>query len=611
MKFASLKETVRFLENQGELVRISDPVDPDLEMAEITRQVFDAQGPAILFENVKNSLFPALSNLMGTWERTVKIFEPQLTRVKAFVRAASDPGKAMRSIETCLQAFPAGVNALPIPTRSPKAAMHQCRISDLPMIRCWPDDGGAFILLPQVFSFHPDHPSLFRSNLGMYRVQISGNDYTPDEQIGMHYQIHRGIGIHHKAALDKGERLKVSIFIGGPPAHTLAAVMPLPENMPEIAFAGALAGRNFRYAVRNGHLISSDADFCITGTLEPGRTKPEGPFGDHLGYYSLTHPYPFLKVESVYHRKGAIFPFTVVGRPPQEDSHFGRLIHEITGPAVQKAVPGVTAVNAVDEAGVHPLLLAKAREGYLPYTERAPRELFTHASRILGTGQLSLAKYLMIGAHEDCPDLDINDSRAFFIHMLERLDFSCGLHFITRTTMDSLDYSTASIHDGSKLVMAAAGQRRRTLSDRLPEDLTLPDTFRDPRLAAPGIMVITGPGFSDYPSAAVQIEELLGHLGQVAGGMDSLPMLVISDDARFTARSFANFLWVTFTRSNPSHDIYGVQAEFVFKHWCCRPPMVIDARIKPFHAKALAPDPGVTENVKSLGRSGGPLHGII
>lgn len=610
MKFSSLYETILFLDKENELVRISDPVDPNLEMAEITRQVFNANGPAIFFERVKGSKFPAVSNLMGTWERTCKLFEPQLSTVKAFVDIASDPGSIVRSLKKGIKAVPAGVHALPVKTSHPKVLHNQCQIGDLPQIRCWPDDGGAFVFLPQVYSEDPENGSLFKSNLGMYRIQLSGNDYIPGREIGLHYQIHRGIGNHHKTAMELKKPFKVSIFIGGPPAHTLAAVMPLPEGMPEISFAGALAGFNFKYARKNGYMISGDADFCITGTVMPGQTKPEGPFGDHLGYYSLTHEFPYLQVEAVYHRKNAVYPFTVVGRPPQEDSQFGRLIHEITRSAVKQTLPGVTAVNAVDDAGVHPLLLAKARERYLPYQKRAPRELLTHASLILGTGQLSLAKYLVICAHEDHPGLDIDDEQAFFMHVLERIDLSNDLHFITRTTMDTLDYSTPEIHDGSKMIIAAAGDVKRRLSTTFPPDFSLPESFSDALIAAPGMAVIKGPAFTDYAQAKPQICRLMDHLERQKD-MDGLPLMVIVDDAAFAATSFSNFLWVTFSRSNPSHDVHGVNETVAFKHWGCSAPMVIDARIKPFHSNALVPDKKICKTVKEMGAKGGPLYGII
>lgn len=610
MRFSSLNQCVQFLKKNEELVVIENLVDPDLEMAEITRRVFAANGPAVFFANVKNSKFPAVSNIFGTWERTLKIFEPQLEQVTALVDLKSDPAQLFKKPRNLLKAFGPLVHSLPVKTRKPRVMENQCSILELPMIRCWPKDGGAFILLPQVFSKEPGSDSVFHSNLGMYRIQISGNDYLPGKEIGLHYQLHRGIGNHHKKALELNTPFKVSIFIGGPPAHTLAAVMPLPEGMPEICFAGALAGRNFKYANQNDYLISADADFCITGTIVPGKTKKEGPFGDHLGYYSMDHAYPYLRVESVYHRKDAIFPFTVVGRTPQEDSNFGRLIHQMTRSAVRDAIPGVTAVNAVDDAGVHPLLLAKAHERYVPYEKRRPRELLTHASRLLGTGQLSLAKYLFICAHEDNPDLDVNDEKAFFTHLLERLDLKSDLHFYTQTTMDTLDYSTQDINHGSKLVIAAAGEKRRRPGTQFTAGFSLPHEFGAAQIAGPGIAVIQGPVFTTYSKAQTQMNSLKKHL-EHREGLDSLPLFVVVDDAPFAARTFANFLWVTFLRSNPSHDVYGVKEQFVHKHWECEAPLIIDARIKPFHSSVLEPDKNTIDRVDALGRKGQPLFGII
>lgn len=610
MRFDSLNQCVGFLEREQELIRIRELVDPHLEMAEITRRVFDAGGPALLFEKVKGSVFPAVSNLYGTWERTLKLFEPQLSQVTALVDMAADPMGIIKSPGRLVKAGAALSHSLPMPVQANRTLTGLTQIDRLPRITCWPEDGGAFVLLPQVFSQDPDEDSVLRSNLGMYRIQLTGNDFRLNEEIGLHYQLHRGIAVHHQKALAQNRPLKVSIFIGGPPAHALAAVMPLPEGMPEIAFAGALAGRNFRYVRHNGFVMSTDADFCITGWVVPHETRPEGQFGDHLGYYSNIHQFPFIRVASVWHRKDAIYPFTVVGRPPREDSHFGRLIHEITRSAIPRAVPGVTAVNAVDAAGVHPLLLAKAREGYLPYEDREPRELLTHALAILGKGQLSLAKYLIITAHEDDPGLDVNDEKAFLIHVLERLDFSRDLHFITRTTMDTLDYSGQQINQGSKVVMAAAGPARRRLVTDLPRDFFLPDPFSGARMAAPGICVIQGPTFTSYPRARQQISPVKKNLENMAD-RSGLGLVVVVDDAAFCTQTFDNFLWVTFLRSNPSHDIYGVKEKTLHKHWECDGPLVIDARIKPFHAAPLAPDPDVARRVDRMGTRGGPLHGII
>ena len=250
---------------------------------------------------------------------------------------------------------------------------------------------------------------------------------------------------------------------------TLAAVMPLPEGMTELAFAGVLAGHRIPMICRRTAdpaaplPIYAEADFCISGHIDPERKLPEGPFGDHLGYYSLAHDFPVFHVEHVYHRDGAIWPFTVVGRPPQEDTIFGELIHELTGPVIPQVIPGVQAVHAVDAAGVHPLLLAIGSERYMPYEAlRQPQELLTLANALLGQGQLSLAKYLWIVARDDDPQLDVHDIPAFFRHVLERVDWRRDLHFQTCTTIDTLDYSGSGLNEGSKVVIAAVG---RALSD--------------------------------------------------------------------------------------------------------------------------------------------------
>ncbi|MEM7263980.1 MAG: UbiD family decarboxylase, partial [Planctomycetota bacterium] len=359
MRYRSLRDCVLDLEAHGHLRRVTEEVDPHLEMAEIQRRAYLAEAPALLFENVKGCRFPAVSNLFGTMDRCRLIFRSTLERVQQIVQIKADPANALRSPLRYLRTPFTALCSLPRRARLRLPVLHgETSVQDLPQIVSWPDDGGPFITLPQVYTENPAAPGIMKSNLGMYRVQLGGNEYEAGREIGLHYQIHRGIGPHHAAAVERGEPLRASIFVGGPPAHTLAAVMPLPEGLSELLFAGMLAGRRFRYSERDGYRISADADFCITGDIDPRRTLPEGPFGDHLGYYSLAHPFPVLRVHKVWHRKGAIWPFTAVGRPPQEDTSFGQLIHEITAPMVPKEVPGLQALHAVDAAGVHPLLLA-------------------------------------------------------------------------------------------------------------------------------------------------------------------------------------------------------------------------------------------------------------
>jgi len=432
-------------------------------------------------------------------------------------------------------------------------------------------------------------------NMGMYRIQLSGNDYIKDEEIGLHYQLHRGIGVHQTKANAKGEALKVSIFAGGPPSHSVAAVMPLPEGLSEATFAGALGGRRFRYTYKDGFCVSTDADFVITGTVEPQQNKPEGPFGDHLGYYSLQHDFPLMKVHKVYARKNAIWPFTVVGRPPQEDTSFGQLIHSITGSALQNEIPGLIEVNAVDAAGVHPLLLAIGSERYTPYTPATqPAEILTIANHILGTGQLSLAKFLFITA-DATNKIDTHDIEKYFTFLLERINLKRDIHFYTNTTIDTLDYSGTSINSGSKVVFAANGVVKRKLANTLPNCLV----DLGGKLVMPGVVAIQTNAFTTYETAHKELDDINEQLRNFENEFDQFPVIVLCDDASFTAEKLNNFLWVTFTRCNPSHDIYGVNSFTENKHWGCS-SVIFDARIKPHNAPALVLDEKVERSVDEI-----------
>ena len=606
MGYASLRECVDDLERRRELVRIDAEIDPYLEAAEIQRRVYVAGGPALCFARLKGCAFPAVSNLFGTTQRAHYIFRDELDGVRALVAGKVDPMSLLRSPRLIAKAPFAAMHLLPRSTRRAAVLEERTTLSALPAITSWPKDGGPFITLPQVYTEDPARPGWRHSNLGMYRVQLSGNQYEHDGEVGMHYQIHRGIGVHHAKAIARGERLAVNIFVGGPPANTLAAVMPLPEGLPELAFAGAMNGRAVRLAREgDGPAIIADADFCIRGSIDLHSTKLEGPFGDHLGYYSLAEQFPVLRVLSVHHRRGAIWPFTVVGRPPQEDTAFGALIHELTGPLIPDVLAGVRAVNAVDAAGVHPLLLAIGSERYVPYAEaRRPMELLTQASAILGQGQMSLAKYLIIAATEDAPSLDIHDVPAFFAHVLERLDTTRDLHFVCNTTIDTLDYSGTGLNAGSKVIVAAAGQKRRVLGHELPRDLRLPEGY-DARVAMPGVLAIGAPKF-DSPEST---ERLCARYTD--RDFPGFPLLVLVDDSEFASKNTNNFLWATFTRSNPAIDVHGIGAFVEHKAWGCRGSVVIDARIKPHHAPPLDEDRNVTRRVDELGKRGGPLHGLF
>lgn len=612
MAYHSLQQCLNDLEKHKMLVRVNEPVDPNLQMAAIHMRVHEAGGPALLFENVKGTKFRAASNIFGTMERSRFIFRDTLQTVQQLIEFKNNPLKALKKPFKNLSTALASLQALPLknPIRKP-VLFQQIQISDLPLIKHWPKDGGAFVTLPQVYTEDAEQPGVNHSNLGMYRIQLNGNDYLLNKEVGLHYQIHRGIGIHQQKANQKGLPLKVSVFVGGPPAHSVAAVMPLPEGMSELMFAGVLGKRRFRYCYHNGYCISTDADFVITGEVMPFENKPEGPFGDHLGYYSLTHPFPLMKVENVFAKKDAIWPFTVVGRPPQEDTSFGNLIHHISNTELQKMVPGLKEINAVDAAGVHPLLLAIGSERYTPYMPvKQPAELLTIANRILGTGQLSLAKFLWITADES-NHLSCKNISGYLQFVLERIDFTRDVHFYSNTTIDTLDYSGSGLNSGSKVVFAAYGDVKRDLATEVPACLKENTLIQHAAMVIPGIAVVQLNCFSQYDKANVEIHELEKLLGLQQDEIKNLALIIIADDAGFTAQNFNNFLWVSFTRCNPSHDIYGVGSFTRNKHWGCTGPLILDARIKPHHAPPLVKDEAIERSIDPIFEKGGSLYGII
>jgi len=612
MGYGTLKACLKDLERVGQLVRIAQEVDPYLEAAVIQRRVFEAGGPAVYFSNIKNTSFPAVCNLFGTIERLRFIFRDKLDEVQELAQARADPAGMLKHPAKLFRLARIGWHLLPKKVAGGPVLENRTTLSQLPQLVAWPKDGGAYITFPQVYTEDPACPGMMRSNLGMYRCQISGGCYALDQEIGLHYQIHRGIGAHHARAIERNEALHVNIFVGGPPAMTLAAAMPLPEGIPELVFAAAIAGCRMPMITQTPLPIHAEADFCITGYIDPNRTLPEGPFGDHLGYYSLAHPFPVMRVDKVYHRAGAIWPFTTVGRPPQEDAVFARFIHEITGPVIPAVIPGVRAVNAVEAAGVHPLLLAVGSERYTPYQERArPQELLTQAHALLGQGQLSLAKYLMIAAVEDAPSLNVHDVGAFLTHVLARVDWRRDLHFQTITTMDTLDYSGHALNQGSKVVIAAVGPAVRKLPEKLPENLTLPAGFYKPLVCLPGVLVVEGPAYQAKEDGDDDAMARFCADFDPGDSMNTFPLVVIVDHSEWTAGSLERFLWVTFTRSDPASDIYGIDSYSTKKHWGCKGALVIDARIKPHHAPVLEEDPKTIQRVEQMAVKGGPLHGII
>jgi 4-hydroxy-3-polyprenylbenzoate decarboxylase len=620
MAYSSLEACLLDLEKNGQLIRIKEETDPTLQMAAIHLRVFESKGPALLFENVKGSTYRAASNIFGTLERSRFIFRNTLQQVEELIQLKKNPITAFKHPFKYSSAALSALKAIPLknPIRTPVLSSN-IQIKDLPFIQHWPMDGGAFITLPQVYTEDIDSPGIMHANLGMYRIQLNGNQYLENKEIGLHYQLHRGIGIHQTKANQKGQPLKVSIFVGGPPANTVAAVMPLPEGMSEMTFAGVLGNRRFRYTYRDGYCISTDADFVITGEVYPGENKMEGPFGDHLGYYSLQHLFPVMKVHKVYAKKNAIWPFTVVGRPPQEDTSFGQLIHSMTGKAVQDEIPGLKELHAVDAAGVHPLLLAVGSERYTPYlSSQQPAEILTIANHILGTGQLSLAKFLFITAELQDEKINTHQILEYFKYILERIHLDRDVHFHTNTTIDTLDYSGEHLNAGSKVVFASYGKPIRKLATEKVSILNEINGFGDCKMVMPGIVAITAMPFSTQENAVIEMGILAKQLHNIHEHWETsdsipleIPFIIVCDDASFVSESLNNFLWVTFTRCNPSHDLYGIREFVKNKHWGCNGPLIFDARKKPHHAPSVEKDPAVEKSIEKYFNKGGSLYGVL
>ena len=615
MGYRNLQAAVDDLDRHGRLLRIRTELDPDLEIASVHRRIFEAGGPALLFERVKGSPFRALSNLYGTFDRTRWLFRDTLARVQRIVELKIDPARLTRKPLRYASAPLTAFTSLPRPYLGRAPVLRgRTTVSQLPQLKSWPMDGGAFVTMPQVLTLPPGATSPMDTNVGMYRVQLSGNDYVPDAEIGLHYQLHRGIGVHHRQYLESDEPFRCSVIVGGPPSYAFAAIMPLPEGLSELTFAGMLDGHAVRYARDDGHFLLAEADFVIVGTVRKDRLMPEGPFGDHLGYYSLQHDFPVLEVDAVYHRPDPLWHFSVVGRPPMEDSSFGYLIAEIVRDLTPTEFPGVRQVNAVDAAGVHPLLLAVGSERYMPFRPderdgtRPPEEILTQANRLLGSGQTSLAKFLVIADGSRDPGLDCHDEAAFLQHVLERIDWRRDVHLYTHWTIDTLDYSGEGWNSGSKAVWAARGPRRRQLGNEVPAGGLAGLAPKRVTVPLPGVLALELDAYTGPKSATAAREALAAVDPEL---VERFPLLVLVDDAAFVAATLNNFLWVAFTRVSPARDQYGVGAFQRDKHWGCTGPLVLDARVKPHHAPGLVPDAAVEARVDRLFAKGGELYGAL
>ena len=565
MSFPDLRAFIEALRRDNDLITVDAPVDPHLEVAEIHRRVIAAGGPALLFTNVKGSRFRLVTNLFGTARRAEMAFgERPLRLIKRVVHLAETllpptPAKLWGARDVGLELLKVGtrkVSDAPVRERT----VNDVRLSQLPAITSWPEDAGPFITLPLVYTTHPERQG---HNLGMYRMQVHD-----DRSTGMHWQIGKGGGYHYAVAEARRQPLPVTVFLGGPPALILSAIAPLPENVPELMLASLIAGERLPQTMGpSAHPLMATAEFALIGEVPPGLRKPEGPFGDHYGYYSLQHDYPVFQVNRISHRADAIFPATVVGKPRQEDFFIGDLLQELLSPLFPLVMPAVEQLWSYGETGYHSLSAAVVKQRY-------KREALASAFRILGEGQLSLTKFLLLTDRA----VDLRNFRATLEHVLARTNPEADLYVFSNLSMDTLDYTGPTVNEGSKGVWVGLGDPVRELPRQFSA-AELPAGVTDVRVFCGGCLVVGGPAFGAERDAA---SRLAAH-----PAFRDWPLIVLTDEPARAARSDINFLWTTFTRFEPAADIHAAERSIVRNHIAYRGPIVLDARMKPWYPTEL------------------------
>ena len=561
----NLRQFLDLLARENDLVTVGAEVDPYLELAEVHRRVIAAGGPALLFERVKGSRYPVVTNLFGTARRIGLAFGPKPEAVvREVVHVAESllpprPGKLWQHRALAVEALRLGTRNV---RRAPVAEVvdRPARLVELPVLTTWQEDGGAFFTLPLVYT---EHPRTGKHNLGMYRMQRHDARTT-----GLHWQIHKGGGFHYHEAEGANEPLPVTVFLGGAPALILSAIAPLPEDVPELVLASLLAGEKIATAknpLGAGHRLVAEAEFALCGHVPPRERRPEGPFGDHYGYYSLRHDYPVFHVDAVFHRKDAVYPATVVGKPRQEDFFIGDYLQQLLSPLFPLVMPSVRDLWTYGETGFHSLAAAVVRERYR-------REALVSAFRILGEGQLSLTKFLLL---TDTPQ-DLRDFRKLFEHVLARFRPETDLFVFSNTSMDTLDYTSGKVNEGSKALMLGLGDAvrdpPREFRGALPAWLSRAEVF------CGGCLVVEGAGYEADPQLADRVAR--------EPSFSAWQIVVVHDDAN-VAHSVPDFLWATWTRFEPASDIHAAATKVVRHHLAYASPVVIDARMKPGYPAEL------------------------
>ncbi|AHK63131.1 menaquinone biosynthesis decarboxylase [Chlamydia avium] len=577
---SSLRCLISLLRSQNDLIDVFSPVDPYLEIAEIHRRVIQNQGPALLFHRVRGCSFPVLTNLFGTQKRVDLIFSTvpdnlisQVIQLFSSFPKFSQPWNHLKLLSRCLSL---GLRRSYF-SKFPYKKMSSVDLNRLPMLTCWPEDGGAFLTLPLVYT---ESPISKIPNLGMYRMQRFDN-----QTLGLHFQIHKGGGMHFYEAEQRNHPLPVTVFLSGNPFLILSAIAPLPENVSELLFCTFLQGKKLSYR-RNPltkHPLIYDSEFILIGEGVPHQRHPEGPFGDHFGYYSLQHDFPIFQCKQIYHRKDAIYPATVVGKPYQEDFYLGNKLQEYLSPLFPLVMPGVQKLKSYGEAGFHALTAAVVKERYW-------KESLATALRILGEGQLSLTKFLMITDQV----VDLNDFPIFLETLLARILPHRDLIILSETSNDTLDYTGPSLNKGSKAILMGTGQQIRDLFPSY-KGRSLPQVT-DIGVFCPGCLVLE-------TSLQTSPEKLLQN-----PSLASWPLVILTEDLESTLSSHKDFIWKTFTRSSPATDIYSHFTQVIHHHPNYTLPIILNSLMKPHYPKEVIPDENTVNKVSQRWNEYFPKH---
>ncbi|BBO73812.1 hypothetical protein DSCW_12290 [Desulfosarcina widdelii] len=584
MSFVDLRAFLEHLERNGELARIRVPVDPDQEITVIQHRVIARGGPALLFENVVGSNYRVVSNLFGTRQRTSLAFggDPALLgeRVFRLSRNLMPPGlrgifRSRRDLMALSSARMRTVRQGPVL----ETIQTTPDLNRLPVLTCWPEDGGPFFTLPLVHTTDPENGT---GNLGMYRLQRFDSRST-----GMHWQIEKGGGFHFHKAVAKKRPMPVSVVLGGPPALIPAAVAPLPEGIDERLLAAYMMNRPLEVIARRttGHRIPARAEFVLEGSVSPGDLRWEGPFGDHFGHYSHAADYPVFRVDRILARKDAIYPATVVGKPVQEDYYLGEALQEMTLPLLKMIRPTVVDFWAYPETGFHALAV-------LSVNERYPKEALKHTLGMLGEGQVSLTKVLITVDHRVNARDIVDVSQALWRH----LDAKSGIHLLAPTAQDTLDFTGPAMNTGSRLILLAAddgsGPVRGTPPQHVPRPADLPAGVSATAALGPAFLIV------QVDDSIKEIEPLRQALAHHAASREYLFHVIVSKDVPLTDRIM--MLWGWFTRFDPLADLYPAGRKVEGNRLLFDFPIAIDARWKTGYPKPVEFDPGVEKRVDRM-----------